>query len=258
MSWWPSAPCSSPYSLIRISVPPADPVEIDSPLAGEWRTVAGGRSVLLSHHFSPETPKVTNALDFVRIVDGQGYVGDPKRLAAWHGFDQPVFAPAEGTVVAVSDVYPDEPVGQTGVTPPHGNHIVLDIGDRHYAVLAHLKKGSAQVSNGERVRAGNHARSCSSSPLRLATSSTKTSPAAKPSCWPCCGARWAQQSFYPMSVPRGREPRNSAPIDQVERRGRAIGAHLRRESAPSWSPTSRSVRRRRRRPRSGAAGCGRR
>ena len=140
--------------LVRIHVPPADPVTVDSPLAGEWQTVAGGRSVLLSHHYSVQTPQVKNALDFVRIVDGRGYDGDPQATSSWYGFGEPVLAPADGTVVSVNDTYPDEPIGQTGVTPPHGNHIVLEIGEHRYAVLAHLKQGSAQVSTGSRVRLG--------------------------------------------------------------------------------------------------------
>ena len=138
--------------LVRIYMPPADPVAIGSPLAGEWATVAGGRSVLLSHHY--RTPFVTDALDFVRLVDGRGYDGDPKRAESWYGFDEPVLAPADGTVVSVSDVHPDEPIGKTGVTPSYGNHIVLDIGNHRYAVMAHLKQGSARVSKGERVRLG--------------------------------------------------------------------------------------------------------
>ena len=140
--------------LVRISVPTPDPVTVASPLAGEWQTVAGGRSVLLSHHYSYQTPFVRNALDFVQVVDGRGYVGDPKRLQSWYGFDQPVLAPAAGVVTSVSDIHPDEPIGKTGVTPPFGNHIVLEIGNHRYAVLAHLKEGSAQVSKGEQVRLG--------------------------------------------------------------------------------------------------------
>jgi murein DD-endopeptidase MepM/ murein hydrolase activator NlpD len=65
-----------------------------------------------------------------------------------------VLAPADGTVVGVSDVHPDAPVGNVGQTPGHGNHIVLDIGSGHYAVLAHLERGSARVAEGERVRTG--------------------------------------------------------------------------------------------------------
>jgi murein DD-endopeptidase MepM/ murein hydrolase activator NlpD len=140
--------------LIRISVPPTDPAAVNSPLAGEWQIVSGGRSVLLSHHFSTQTPFVRNALDFMQTVDGRGYVGDPKQLKSWHGYDQPVLAPADGTVTAVSDIHPDEPIGKTGVTPPHGNYIVLEIGEERFAVLAHLKQGSAQVTTGERVQLG--------------------------------------------------------------------------------------------------------
>src|SRR5215207_1203630 len=139
--------------LVRIYTPPADPVAIDPPLAGEWATVSGGRSTLLSHHYS--APFVRDALDFVQLdEEGRGYQGDPKRAESWYGFGEPVLAPAEGTVVSVSDVHPDEPIGDLGVTPSYGNHIVLQIGDHRYAVLGHLKQGSARVSEGERVRLG--------------------------------------------------------------------------------------------------------
>jgi hypothetical protein len=139
--------------LVRIYTPPTDPVAIDPPLAGEWETVAGGRSTLLSHHYS--TPFVRDALDFMQLdEEGRGYRGDPKRAESWYGFGEPVLAPAEGTVVSVSDVHPDEPIGKTGVTPPYGNHILLQIGQHRYAVLGHLKQGSARVSEGDRVRLG--------------------------------------------------------------------------------------------------------
>jgi hypothetical protein len=140
--------------LVRIYTPPADPVAIDPPLAGEWGTVAGGRSTLLSHHYAYSTPNVRDALDFVRLDEGRGYDGDPKRAESWYGFGEPVLAPADGTVVSVSDIHPDEPIGELGQTPPYGNHVLLEIGNHRYAVMAHLKQGSARVSEGERVRLG--------------------------------------------------------------------------------------------------------
>ena len=98
--------------LVRIYTPPADPVAIDPPLAGEWETVSGGRSTLVSHHYS--APFVRDALDFVQLdEEGRGYQGDPKRAESWYGFGEPVLAPADGTVVSVSDVHPDEPIGKT-------------------------------------------------------------------------------------------------------------------------------------------------
>ena len=128
--------------LVRIYTPPADPVAIDPPLAGEWAMLAGGRSTLLSHHYS--TPFVRDALDFMQLdEEGRGYEGDPKRAESWYGFGEPVLAPAEGTVVSVSDVHPDEPIGELGQTPPYGNHILFEVGDHRYAVMGHLKQGSA-------------------------------------------------------------------------------------------------------------------
>jgi murein DD-endopeptidase MepM/ murein hydrolase activator NlpD len=139
--------------LVRIYTAPADPVAIDPPLAGEWATVAGGRSTLLSHHYS--APFVRDALDFVQLdEEGRGYQGDPNRAESWYGFGEPVLAPAEGTVVSVSDVHPDEPIGKLGVTPSYGNHVLLEIGEHRYAVMAHLEQGSARVSEGERVLLG--------------------------------------------------------------------------------------------------------
>src|SRR5215204_5052423 len=122
--------------LVRIYTPPADPVAIDPPLAGEWAMLAGGRSTLISHHYS--TPVVRDALDFMQLdEEGRGHDGDRKREEAWYGFGEPVLAPAEGTVVSVSDVHPDEPIGDVGQTPPYGNHIVLKIGEHRYAVMGH-------------------------------------------------------------------------------------------------------------------------
>jgi Peptidase family M23 len=140
--------------LVRIYAPPADPVAVEPPLAGgEWAMLAGGRSALVSHHYP--VPMVSNAVDFVRLdEEGRGYRGDRTREKAWYGFGEPVLAPADGTVVGVSDVHPDAPVGNVGQTPGQGNHIVLDIGSGRYAVLAHLERGSARVGEGERVRVG--------------------------------------------------------------------------------------------------------
>jgi hypothetical protein len=139
--------------LVPVYTPPADPVAIDSPLVGEWAMLAGGRSELISHHY--RTPTVSNAVDFVQLdEEGRGHDGDPKRETSWYGFGKPVLSPADGTVVSVSDVHPDEPVGNIGQNPSTGNHILLDIGSGRYAVLAHLQQGSARVNKGERVRLG--------------------------------------------------------------------------------------------------------
>ncbi|HEV2742326.1 MAG TPA: M23 family metallopeptidase, partial [Rubrobacter sp.] len=139
--------------VVRIYAPPAEPVAVEPPLASEWAMLAGGRGTLVSHHYP--AANVSDAVDFMRL-DGEGrdYQGDPKRAESWYGFGAPVLSPADGTVVSVSDVYPDEPIGELGQQSPYGNHVVLDIGGGRYAVLAHLEQRSARVSEGERVRVG--------------------------------------------------------------------------------------------------------
>ncbi len=49
--------------LVHVSVPPTDAVVLDSPLAGEWFVLNGGRSVLLNGH----SPNESNAVDFQRL-----------------------------------------------------------------------------------------------------------------------------------------------------------------------------------------------
>lgn len=138
--------------LARLYQPPRDPITIDLPLSGDWAMLAGGRSALVSHHYLH--PFESDALDFVRLVDGRGSQGDPKRAVSWHGFGEPVLAPADGIVVSVNDAHPDEPVGVIGQTPGEGNHLILELGERRYAAMAHLKRGSALVRKGQRVRRG--------------------------------------------------------------------------------------------------------
>jgi hypothetical protein len=136
-------------SLVPALAPPRAAVAIGLPLEGEWTMIAGGRSMLLSHHYA--TPHVRNAHDFARLVDGQAFVGDLEHEASWHSFGQPVLAPADGTVVSVRDDVADEPVG---VLDPEGNAIVLDIGGGRYVVFEHLKQGSALVRPGQSVTRG--------------------------------------------------------------------------------------------------------
>ena len=138
--------------LVRIYTPPTNPATLDAPLGGEWAVTAGGRSALLSHHYKDAYER--DAVDFVQLLDGRAYEGDPKRAESWYGFGEPVLAPADGTVVSVSDTNPDEPIGAIGGAHGEGNMIILKIGNHRYAMLAHLEQGSVRVSEGDRVQVG--------------------------------------------------------------------------------------------------------
>ena len=58
--------------LVHITGSPTDAVVLDSPLAGEWFVLNGGRSVLLNGH----SPNESNAVDFVRLgANGRTHTG---------------------------------------------------------------------------------------------------------------------------------------------------------------------------------------
>ena len=57
----------------------------------------------------------------------------------------------------------DNVIGETDTDHLAGNHIVMDIGDGHYVMMAHLRKGSALVVSGDVVRAGQPIANCGNS-----------------------------------------------------------------------------------------------
>ena len=135
--------------LVQISVSPTDAVVLDSPLAGEWFVLNGGRSVLLNGH----SPNESNAVDFLRLgANGRTHTGGSGApLTDYAGFGLPVLAPADGRIVEVTDGYADNPPGTNG---DHANHLVMDIGGGRYVSMAHLKQGSVTVRVGDVVRRG--------------------------------------------------------------------------------------------------------
>ena len=122
---------------------------LDSPLAGEWFVLNGGRSALLNGH----SPNESNAVDFQRMgTNGRTHTGGPgATLADYPGFGSPVLAPVDGRIVEVTDGYADMPPGTNG---DHPNTLVVDIGGDRYVVMGHLKQGSITVEVGDVVRQG--------------------------------------------------------------------------------------------------------
>lgn len=106
-----------------------------------------GRSVLLNGH----SPNESNALDSRRLgTNGRTHTGGAGApLAEYAGFGSPVLAPADGRIVEVTDGYADTPPGTNG---DHPNNLVVDIGDRRYVLMGHLKQGSVTVQVGDVVR----------------------------------------------------------------------------------------------------------
>jgi murein DD-endopeptidase MepM/ murein hydrolase activator NlpD len=63
----------------------------------------------------------------------------------------------------VNDLPDNTPGVTTGVRNAAGNHVVLDLGGREYALLAHLQKGSVPVRVGDTVKRGDTLGLCGNS-----------------------------------------------------------------------------------------------
>ncbi len=164
-----------------------EPVTVEPPVRGRWIAINSPASRVPSH--GTRELGQAYAIDLVYQPDPdvrwRGVRGWPpaRRPQAFPGFGRPVFAPADGVVVAASGWQRDHlsrnsVLGLVYLIPEMlirgavslltgyvvvGNHVILDLGDGVYAVFAHLKRGSIRVRRGERVQAGQQIAECGNS-----------------------------------------------------------------------------------------------
>jgi hypothetical protein len=135
--------------LVVVSMPPRNPVVLESPLSGEWYVFNAGRISLVNGHSGNEG----DGIDFIKLgANGRSHTGGRSSpLTAYPGFGLPVLAPAGGRVVVVEDGFADN---QPGTNGDLANHVVVDIGGGRYVVMAHIKQDSALVGKGDLVKSG--------------------------------------------------------------------------------------------------------
>lgn len=141
------------------------------PFDGAWLVVWGGDSEFTNYH--AVVPAQRHAYDLVVWRDGATFIGDGSRNEQYHAWSQPVLAPADGTVVGVLDGMEDSAPGAIGEQAgmeragpqehPAGNHVVIEVGDGEYILVAHFRRGTITVAEGDRVAAGDVLGLCGSS-----------------------------------------------------------------------------------------------
>jgi hypothetical protein len=99
------------------------------------------------------------AVDWERMdASGHIYTGPRAKLESYAIFAQPVLAVANAVVVSVIDGQPEQTPGSypnnIALDAADGNSIILDLGEKRYALYAHLQPGSIKVHRGDRVRLG--------------------------------------------------------------------------------------------------------
>lgn len=144
------------------------------PFAGAWTDGAGPS--LHTHHRWVTSEEFAH--DFVRFgADGRTFRGDGTKFSDYYAYGQPVLAAAAGRVIYVyGDAVEDPSVMQRpgeampaylqrlmadqdrrlsgGAGAIAGNHIIVEVGNREYALYAHLKPGSIRVKAGDAVSLG--------------------------------------------------------------------------------------------------------
>jgi hypothetical protein len=124
------------------------------PVEGEWTVFWGGETreeSLLAAYFADRRW----GLDLVVTEDGLSHRGDGLSARDYFAWDKPVFAPADGTVVHVSDQAPDTSPGQyDSRIEAFGNYVVLEVAPGEFVFLCHLRQGSVAVQAGQAVRSG--------------------------------------------------------------------------------------------------------
>jgi hypothetical protein len=99
------------------------------------------------------------AVDWEQMdANGRIYVGPREKLGSYVIFGQPVLAVADALVVFAIDGFPEQTPGSyptnIALDKADGNSVILDLGNRRYALYAHLQPGSVKVHRGEKVRLG--------------------------------------------------------------------------------------------------------
>jgi len=136
------------------------------PFEGKWTVFNGGTDKALSHSWGILPQRY--AYDFI-IMDeeGKSLAGDNKELQSYYCYGKNVIAPADGTVVKVSDKHRDSRVTGAKVFCDtwdiRGNFIVIQHAEREFSAIAHLVPGSVTVKSGDQVKQGEVIAKCGNS-----------------------------------------------------------------------------------------------
>lgn len=118
------------------------------PFEGRWRAVEDKTR----HHQLKAF--ALHALDLMKVdAEGRVHQGTGRELTDFYGWGTTVHAPADGEVLQADDRFDDLPAGKGGAFA-EANFITLRHAGGECTTFGHLRKGSATVRAGERVKKG--------------------------------------------------------------------------------------------------------
>lgn len=117
------------------------------PIKDEWLVYWGGDNELFNYHYNYETQRY--AYDLVKLVNGKTMFDGGQFCTNYYSFGADVVAPIYGEVVRVVNHVNDNTPGNTNENEPFGNYVTIKHDRREYSVLAHLKRNSITVREGD-------------------------------------------------------------------------------------------------------------
>lgn len=133
-------------------------VPVHLPFYGEW--------IITQGHDGEYTHKDRwrHAWDFeIADEDGKTWKNSGDFREDYFCYDKTIVTPADGTIETVVDDIPDNTIGERNLEENWGNTIVIKHEDDLFTKLSHLKPGSIQVKNGDKVRKGDLLARCGNS-----------------------------------------------------------------------------------------------
>jgi murein DD-endopeptidase MepM/ murein hydrolase activator NlpD len=138
-----------------------DTTKLKLPFSGEWFVFQGGRFVYQNPNAYRDAERY--AMSFTVLKDGRPFSGDGSKNEQFYCYGQPILAPADGTVVQITDSYADNPPGRPDQVLPSGNRVLISHGNGEYSLLTHLRQNSIKIKRGAKVKQGDVIGECGNS-----------------------------------------------------------------------------------------------
>jgi len=131
------------------------------PIKEEWFVFWGGVNEFVNYHYAYEAQRY--AYDLVIMKNDSTFKDSPSVNENYYAFNKEVTAPADGKVIKVVNHLEDNIPGEMYEMEPAGNVIIIEHTNHEYSMVAHLKKNSCLVQQGDTVKQGDVIALCGNS-----------------------------------------------------------------------------------------------
>lgn len=131
------------------------------PIKEEWFVFWGGVNEFVNYHYAYEAQRY--AYDLVIMKNDSTFKDSPNVNENYYAFNKEVTAPADGKVIKVVNHLEDNIPGEMYEMEPAGNVIIIEHTNHEYSMVAHLKKNSCLVQQGDTVKQGDVIALCGNS-----------------------------------------------------------------------------------------------